>query len=86
MKLIKNAQLRRLHGAVLADEVTGAIIQYNNVTDVFTVDGATAKGGTGGRVRAMLTPKAEPTAGAASASAEPGPVLRETPSLGKERK
>ena len=86
VKLIKNAQLRRLHGAVLADEVTGAIIQYNNVTDVFTVNGAAGKGATGGRVRAMLTPKAEPATGAASANAQPGPVLRETTSLGKERK
>jgi lipopolysaccharide export system protein LptA len=86
VKLTKNAQLRRLHGAVLADEVTGAVIQYNNATDVFTVDGVAGKGATGGRVRAMLTPKAEPAAGAASASVQPGPVLRETTSLGKERK
>ena len=87
VRLIKNAKLRRLRGAAVADEVTGAVINYNNVTEVFTVDGAVAKSGSGsgGRVRAMLTPKAEAVP-AAPAASQPGPALRATTTLGEERK
>ena len=62
VKFIKRAQLRRLRGAVLNDEMTGALIVYDNTVDVFTVDGGATKGtpnAPGGRVRAMLTPKPE---------------------------
>lgn len=70
-----NALLRRLRGATLADEVTGAAIQYDNTTDVFTVDGGPARASAGrGRVRAMLTPKpreeAKPAAGPALRAAD----------------
>jgi len=87
VRLIKNAKLRRLRGAAVADEVTGAVINYNNVTEVFTVDGAVAKSGSGsgGRVRAMLTPNAEAVP-AAPAASQPGPALRATTTLGEERK
>ncbi len=56
-KLITNAQLRRLRGTQVADVVTGNIIQYNSLTDIFTVDGNPQKGGE--RVRATLTPRNE---------------------------
>lgn len=87
VRLIKNAQLRRLRGASLADEVTGAVINYNNTTEVFTVDGSAAKSGSGsgGRVRAMLTPKAEGVP-AAPAASQLGPALRSSTTLGGERK
>jgi lipopolysaccharide export system protein LptA len=49
--------LRRLHGEKVDDVVTGNIIQYNSLTDVFTVDGGAEKNG--GRVRATLTPRKE---------------------------
>ena len=55
----KNAVLRRYRGATLADEVTGAIIVYENLTDKFNVDGSAPGATTKGRVRAMLTPKPE---------------------------
>ncbi len=65
----KRAQLRRYRGTKLGDEVTGAVIVYENLTDMFSVDGNAAAGQvgapTGGRVRAMLTPKADPADGAA---------------------
>lgn len=88
VKFIRRAELRRYREAQLSDEVKGAVIVYNNLTDVFTVDGqktapAGASAGTpDGRVRAVLSPK-EPASGAAAAPArtEP-PVLRPTPSLG----
>ena len=84
VKLVKNAQLRRLRGIALTDEVSGDVIRYFNATDVFTVDGAA--GGGAGRVRAMLTPKSEGATGAAPAASQPGVELRATPTLGKERK
>lgn len=89
VKFIKNAQMRRLRGATLADEVTGSIIQYNNNTDVFTVDGGPVKTGASGgrgRVRAMLTPKAEAVAAPAGNNSQPAPALRATTTLGGDGK
>ncbi|MCD2510909.1 lipopolysaccharide transport periplasmic protein LptA [Comamonas endophytica] len=70
VRLIRRGELRRLRGTALTDEITGAVIVYNNLTDVFTVDGqARAPGGatgaaSGGRVRAVLAPKELPPAAA----------------------
>lgn len=66
VKFTDNAQLRRLRGATVADEISGGLIVYENLTDTFRVDGGgAANKGTssaqGGRVRAMLTPKSEST-------------------------
>jgi lipopolysaccharide export system protein LptA len=66
----RKAQLRRLRGSTVADEITGGNIVYENLTDLFTVDGVANNGPTGalgsaGRVRVMLTPK--PEAGASTA-------------------
>lgn len=74
VKFIKRAQLRRLRGTVLSDEMTGAVIVYDNSTDVFTVDGGASKGtpnAPGGRIRAMLTPKPDPADGPSAAPAGP---------------
>ncbi|MFN4362156.1 MAG: lipopolysaccharide transport periplasmic protein LptA [Hylemonella sp.] len=78
-KLIKNAQLRRLRGTQVSDVVTGNVIQYNSLTDVFTVDGGAQKGS--GRVRATLTPRS-----AAPATANPGLPLRSEDGVGGGRK
>jgi len=88
VKFIRRAELRRYREATLTDELQGATIVYNNVTDVFTVDGqraapaGTASGTPGGRVRAVLAPK-EPASDAAPAPAPatPAPVLRSSPQL-----
>jgi lipopolysaccharide export system protein LptA len=78
----RKAQLRRLRGTTLADEITGGNIVYENLTDLFTVDGVAKNGPSGalgsGRVRVMLTPKPEP---GASAPAEPA-RLRPSATLG----
>jgi lipopolysaccharide export system protein LptA len=92
VKFITRAELRRFRGAALSDEITGAVIVYHNLTDVFTVDGqrttATNAAGDapapGSRVRAVLAPK-DPPPGAAAPEAAPaasGPVLRPSNSLG----
>jgi lipopolysaccharide export system protein LptA len=86
VKFIKRAVVRRYKGATLSDETTGALIVYDNNTDVFTVD-AGAKNATaanpGGRVRAMLSPRgAAPGATPAPPAAGPAPVLRPSTTLG----
>ena len=84
VKFIKRAVVRRYKGAVLSDETTGALIVYDNNTDVFTVD-AGAKTPTdanpGGRVRAMLSPRG-PAGAAAPPAAGPAPALRPSTTLG----
>ncbi len=92
VKFVKRAQLRRYKGAVLNDEMSGGVIIYDNTVDVFTIDGGAARGtpgAPGGRVRAMLTPKAETASGAppeVPAGAVPAPVLRSSTSLGTGKK
>jgi len=82
-----NAQLRRYVGSKLNDEFKAALIVYNNLTEVFTLDGAPvagqpAAGQTGlapGRVRATLTPKSE---GASTPGKATSPLsLREATAL-----
>lgn len=82
----RRAQLRRLRGSTLADEITGGNIVYENLTDLFTVDGVAKNGPSGalgtGRVRVMLTPKPDPAASAPAADAtnlKPTPTLGDTP-------
>jgi lipopolysaccharide export system protein LptA len=85
VKFIQSAQLRRYQGAQLNDELAGAVILYNNTTDVFTIDGASAKNSPGappGRVRAMLTPKPAPVVSGPA----PGTPLRDSPALGGGKK
>lgn len=85
VRFVQKAQLRRLRGSALADEITGAVIVYENLTDRFTVDGNAGKTATGapaGRVRAVLTPKQDVAPATAPAASAPGPALRATTTLG----
>jgi lipopolysaccharide export system protein LptA len=87
VKFINNAALRRLRGAIPADEITGNLITYEATTDKLTVTGGATPtaANPGGRVRAVLTPRegteaaAEAAEAASQATASP---LRLTPSLG----
>lgn len=96
VKFIRRAIMRRLIGAKVNDETTGALIVYDQSNDTFTVNGAplppgasVAAGNQGSRVRAILTPKAagadaaQPSAPAASTPA-PGRGLRPSTTLGGE--
>jgi lipopolysaccharide export system protein LptA len=65
LRFVGNGAVRRLRGGVVADEITGAEIRWDDATSVFTVEGGAAT--PGGRVRAVLTPR--PDAGAASGAA-----------------
>lgn len=89
VRLLRRAELRRYQGAKLQDELTGAVIVYNNLTDVFSVDGQQrspegASATSGGRVRAILAPKATtvPASPVAPASALP---LRPSSALGTDK-
>lgn len=92
VRFLDKAVLRRLRGAMLADEMAGAVIEYNNLTDALSVDGASAKSATGsGRIRAMITPKPDTAASAPMPPAEPAktapvPSLRATTTLGSTSK
>lgn len=55
LRFIESAVLRRYRGSVLADEASGALITFDNAASVFSVSGGPA--GTGGRVRATLSPR-----------------------------
>ena len=85
VRFVRNAELRRLRGAVVNDAITGAVIVYNNQTDVFTVDGQKAPGdgsSGGGRVRAVLSPKDVVPETAAPALPASAPGLRPSTTLG----
>jgi len=91
VKFIRSAVLRRYNGAVLADETTGSRINYDNKTDVFTVDGgAQNRSATNpnGRIRALLSPRlaASAAGGPAPAPLVPPAVLRPSPALGVDKK
>jgi lipopolysaccharide export system protein LptA len=91
VKFIRNAVMRRYNGAVLADETTGSQINYDNKTDVFTVDGgALNQSATNptGRIRALLSPRivAPAAGGPAPAPVPPPAVLRPSPAIGADKK
>jgi lipopolysaccharide export system protein LptA len=87
VRFIGNAVLRRLTGSQINDETTGALIVYNNSTDMFTVDGGPSNrtaGNPTGRVRAMLTPVPKPGEAAGPPPAPPA-VLKPADKLGEAR-
>ena len=81
VKLIRRGQLRRYTGGKLSDDIMGSVITYNNLTDVFTVDGekrsnlpSSAPASSGGRVRAIMAPKATPNVAPAPAAVPAQPL------------
>lgn len=91
VKFIGSAVMRRYKGAVLSDESTGSQINYDNVTDVFTVDSnAQNKSATNptGRVRALLSPRnaaSSPAGTPASTPTAPPASLRPSNTLGNDK-
>lgn len=68
LRFVGNGAVRRLRGGAVADEITGAIIVWDNVAEVFKVEGGAATpANPSGRVRVTLTPRAEPDSAAAPA-------------------
>jgi lipopolysaccharide export system protein LptA len=82
LRFIGNGAVRRLRNGSVADEITGAQILWDNVAEVFKVEGGVSTTtNPGGRVRAVLSPRVEPAASA------PVPTAPLTPSrsLGDKR-
>ena len=79
------AQVRRLQGSTVADEIQGGVIIWDSVAETFNVRGGAATASNpGGRVRAVIaprtqadTPAAAPVASPASAALRPSGVLGE---------
>lgn len=85
VRFIGNAVMKRFKGTQLNDETSGSVIVYNNMTDVYTVDGGSANrtaSNPTGRVRAMLTPAPKE---AAPAAPTPPAKLRSTPQMEEGR-
>ena len=75
------AQVRRLQGGVPADEISGALIVWNSLSETFSVSGgAPSASNPGGRVRAIITPRLPAEAAEPAASA-----LRPSATLGDRR-
>ena len=92
VRFVTRAVVRRFAGAKLLDETTGSVINYDNSSDVFTVDGGAQNRDAAnptGRVRAMLSPRATASsaADATPAASAPGvtPRLRASPVLGGDK-
>jgi lipopolysaccharide export system protein LptA len=87
VRFVGQAEMRRLRGVTLFDQMSGNLISYDNQTDVFSVDGAGASTGAatpgGGRIRLMLTPPPDAAAGAVPTGGAP---LRSSPGLAQETK
>jgi lipopolysaccharide export system protein LptA len=84
IRFVNGASVKRLRGAVLADELSGNEIRYDGTTEVFSVaGGAATPANPGGRVRAVLMPR---QAAPAEPPASEAPVpLKTTPTLGERK-
>lgn len=89
IRFVNNASVRRLRGAGVADEISGNLVSYDSITEVFSVSGGAAAtpANPGGRVRAVLTPREGSTAAAeaAAAASQPAPPLKTSPALGDRK-
>ncbi len=78
-----NASVRRLRGALAADEITGGAIVWDNNAEVFSVQGgAPSAANPAGRVRAVLSPRADSSSAPATGSPTAAP-LRPSKTLGE---
>ncbi len=69
LRFVGNGAVRRLRAGSVADEITGGAILWDNVAEIFKVEGGAATPvNPGGRVRVVLSPRPD-----AAASAPPVP-------------
>ncbi len=72
LKFVGNGVVRRLRAGTPVDEITGALITWDHNAELFSVQGGTATpSNPGGRIRAVLGPRVDPAASAASSAARP---------------
>ena len=78
------AQVRRLQGAAVADEISGSVIVWDSLAETFNVRGGAATAANpGGRVRAVIAPRAP--ADAVPVPATPATGLQLSPTLGNRQ-
>jgi len=85
VRFLRRAEMRRLLGAKMQDEVSGSVIVYDNKTEVYTVDGEQSgmpSAAPGKRVRTTMSPRVRPAASNASAAASATPKLKPSGALG----
>ena len=83
VRLTRKAKVRRLEGTRVVDEIDGAVIVYDSLTEQFEVDGRTPTGppapGTG-RVRVVIQPRlGEPGSAPSAPSSAPAPGIPALP-------
>ena len=85
LRFVGNAAVRRLRAGVVADEITGSLITWDNTNELFSVTGgaATPTNPTG-RVRAVFAPREQAAASAPPASGAELP-LKPSRSIGVPR-
>ncbi len=84
VKFLGQAVMRRFRGATLADETSGTQIDYNNLSNVFSVLGGSGNVSPlnpSGRVRTMISPREAAASGTPTTSLTPSQPNRATPSL-----
>jgi lipopolysaccharide export system protein LptA len=69
VRFLGNAKVRRMRGAAVSEEVTGAVIVYDSRREEFTVEGGSSSANPGGRVRMIRMPPPQPDAAPPPASA-----------------
>ena len=70
LKFVGNGVVRRLRAGTPVDEITGALITWDNTNELFKVaGGAASPSNPGGRVRAVFAPREESAASAAPGEA-----------------
>ncbi|MEJ6005828.1 lipopolysaccharide transport periplasmic protein LptA [Paucibacter sp. AS339] len=77
VRFIGNAVVRRTVGTAVGDEVTGAVIVYDNRAEVFTVEVGQASPHPTGRARVVIMPRG---AAGATVSETPNPAVTLQPS------
>jgi lipopolysaccharide export system protein LptA len=88
LRFVGNGTVRRLRSGVVADEITGNNIVWDNTAEVFKVEGGVSTAtNPSGRVRAVLSPRTEAAAAPVPATAASAPRTSLTPSrsLGDKR-
>ena len=81
LRLVGNGAMRRLRAGVVADEVLGALIVWDNNAELFSVQGgAKSPSNPTGRVRAVLAPRVDSAATAPPTAS--APPLKAQRSLG----
>ena len=68
LRLVGASTVRRLRGGAVADEITGAVIVWDNNAELFKVEGGAATAANpSGRVRTILSPRPEGSASSPAA-------------------